>query len=120
MPFPTALMGAHSTPGDHFAVVFYAASMTLASLALTSTWLHARRAGLLDQSLDRETATYLTTRTVFTTALFLASVGAAFLGGLRVAILFWLLLLPAARLLLARRRGFTPEQAGQSSATRSR
>lgn len=119
MPFPTALVGAHSTPQDHFAAVFYAASMTLASLTLTGTGWYARRAGLLDLSLDHDTAAYLLTRSVATTVLFLASVGAAFLGGLRAGLLFWVLLIPVARLLLARRQA-APARAGQSRATRSR
>jgi uncharacterized membrane protein len=118
-PFPTALVGAHSTPQDHFAAVFYAASMTLASLTLTATGWYARRAGLLDLSLDHDTAAYLLTRSVATTVLFLASVGAAFLGGLRAGLLFWVLLIPVARLLLARRQA-APARAGQSRATRSR
>ena len=120
MPFPTALLGVSSTPGDQFAVVFYAASMTAASAALSVTWLYLLRAGLVDQGLERRVARYLTTRALLTSALFLASVGAAFLG-LGAAIVFWLVLLPAARVLLARRhRRSSPEQAGQSRATRSR
>ena len=119
MPFPTALVGAHSTPGDHFAVVFYAASMTLASITLTATALYATRAGLLDRSIHRDTAAYLLTRSVATMVLFLASIGAAFLGGLRAGLLFWVLLIPVARLLLARRH-HAPERAAQSRATRSR
>jgi uncharacterized membrane protein len=103
LPFPSALLGAHNPPTDHFAVVFYAASMTIASLALTVTWLHALRAGLVDQTLDRHTARYFTTRTLLTSALFLVSVGAGFFFGYPAAILFWLVLLPAARILLARR-----------------
>jgi uncharacterized membrane protein len=103
LPFPSALLGAHSTPTDHFAVVFYAASMTVASLALTVTWLYALRSGLVDQTLDRHTASYLTTRTVLTSALFLVSVGGGFFFGYPAAMLFWLVLLPAARILLARR-----------------
>jgi uncharacterized membrane protein len=119
MPFPTALVGAHSTPQDHFAAVFYAASMTLASVTITGTALYATRAGLLDRSVDPGTVAYLNTRSVVTTALFLVSIGAAFLGGLRAGLLFWVLLIPAARVLLARRHG-APRRAGQSRATRSR
>ena len=119
MPFPTALVGARSTPQDHFAAVFYAASMTLASLTLTGTSLYARRAGLLDLSVDGDTAAYLLTRSVATMVLFLASIGAAFLGGLRAGLLFWVLLIPVARLLLARRH-HAPGRAAQSRATRSR
>jgi hypothetical protein len=77
--------------------------MTVASLALTVTWLYALRSGLVDQTLDRHTARYLTTRTMLTSALFLVSVGAGFFFGYPAAILFWLVLLPAARILLARR-----------------
>jgi uncharacterized membrane protein len=119
MPFPTALVGAQSRPQDHFAAVFYAASVTLAGLTLTGIALYARRAGLLDLSVDGETAAYLLTRSVVTTVLFLVSVGAAYLGGLRAGLLFWVLLIPLTRLLLARRHD-TLERARQSRATRSR
>jgi uncharacterized membrane protein len=103
LPFSSALLGIQSTPADHFAVVFYAASMTIASLTLTVTWLYALRAGLVDQTLDRYTARYFTTRTMLTSALFLVSVGAGFFFGMPAAMLFWLMLLPAARIMLARR-----------------
>ena len=109
LPFPTALLGAHSKSDDHFAVVFYAASMTVASLALTVTWLYANRVGrLVDPALDRHLADTITTRSLLTSALFLASVAAAFAGGLAAAAPFWLVLLPAARLLLARRQRRRP------------
>ena len=120
MPFPTALLGASSTPGDHFPVVFYAASMTLASASLSATWLYVLRAGLVDPELDPRVARLFTTRSLVTLAVFVASIGAAFLG-LHAAILFWLVLLPAARVLLARRhRRLAAAPPGQSSATRSR
>jgi uncharacterized membrane protein len=103
LPFPTALLGAHSTSGDHFAIVFYAASMTVASVALTVTWLYALHfGGLLDETLDPHATRQFTVRIMLTSALFLVSVGAAFFG-LPAAIVFWLVLLPAARVVLARR-----------------
>ena len=56
---------------------------------------------------------------VVTTVLFLVSVVAAYLGGLRAGLLFWVLLIPLTRLLLARRHDAL-ERARQSRATRSR
>ena len=106
-------------PSDHFPVVFYAASMTLASASLTATWLYVLRAGLVDRELDPRVARLFTARSLVTLAVFVASVGAAFLG-LRAAIGFWLVLLPAARVLLARRHRRLAAAPGQSSATRSR
>ena len=103
LPFPTALLGAHSTSDDHFAVIFYAASLTVASVALTVTWLYALHVGgLVDETLDPSAATQFTMRSVLTSALFLVSAGAAFFG-LPAAMVFWLVLLPAVRMLLARR-----------------
>jgi uncharacterized membrane protein len=68
MPFPTALLGASSTPSDHFPVVFYAASMTLASASPTATWLYVLRAGLVDRDLDPRVARLFTTRSLVTLA----------------------------------------------------
>jgi uncharacterized membrane protein len=121
MPFPTALLGAHGDAGDRFPAVFYAASMTVTSASLTGTLIYVLRAGLVHEGLDRRVARYLTRRAVLTTAVVLASVGVAYLLGLGGAIVCWLVLLPAARVLLARRhRRSVPAPAGQSRATRSR
>jgi uncharacterized membrane protein len=102
MPFPAALLGSHSTADDAFPVVFYAASLTLTSAALTALWLYAVREGLLDPSLTTRQTGAITLRAFATTAVFAASVGAAF-AGLTVAVTFWLVVLPAVRLWLTRR-----------------
>jgi multisubunit Na+/H+ antiporter MnhG subunit len=88
-------------------VVFYAASMTVSSFALTASWVYAVHRRLINPSVPAAEVRAFTGRAVATSAVFLLSVGAAFLG-LPVAVLFWLVLLPLARLLLARasaRRG---------------
>ena len=102
MPFPAALLGSHSTADDAFPVVFYAASLTLTSASLTAAWLYAARRGLLDASLDTRQTAVITHRAFATTAVFAASTGAAFIG-LAPAVACWLVVLPAVRLLVARR-----------------
>jgi uncharacterized membrane protein len=101
MPFPTALIGARLETDRTFPVVFYAASMTVSSLALTASWIYAVRRALLNPAVPAGEVRAFTGRALATSAVFLLSVGAAFLG-LPVAVLFWLVLLPLARLLLAR------------------
>jgi uncharacterized membrane protein len=101
MPFPTALIGARLETAAVFPVVFYAASMTVSSLALTASWIYAVRRRLINPSVPGGEVRAFTGRALATSAVFLLSVGAAFLG-LPVAVLFWLVLLPLARVLLAR------------------
>jgi TMEM175 potassium channel family protein len=105
LPFPTAVLGAHSIDQDRFPVIFYAASMTVTSLCLTVTWLYAATLGRLTRpDLDRHTRRGFTVRSLATTGIFLLSVGAAAFG-LYAALAFWLILLPAVRIVLGRRRG---------------
>ena len=89
MPFPTAVLGARLEESDNFPVVFYAASMTVSSIALTVTWLYARRRRLLDPDLPPTVVRQFTARAFVTSAIFLLSIGAAFLG-LPAAVVFWL------------------------------
>jgi uncharacterized membrane protein len=103
MPFPAALLGARSTADDAFPVVFYAASLTLTSAAITGSWLYAVRRRLVDESLTTDQTSAITVRALATTAVCAGSIGAAFLG-LPVAMAFWLAVLPAVRLLITRRR----------------
>jgi len=101
LPFPAALLGSHSTADDAFPVVFYAGSLTLTSAALTAAWVYAARRGLLDVELSGRQVAAITHRAFATTAVFAASVGAAFLG-LMPAVGLWLVVLPAVRLFVAR------------------
>ena len=104
LPFPTAVLGAYSTGDDRFPVIFYAASMTVTSLCLTLTWLYAAtRGGLVRPDVDRGTRRIFTVRSLATTGMFLLSIGAAAFGQY-VALAFWLVLLPAVRIALGRRR----------------
>jgi TMEM175 potassium channel family protein len=99
MPFPTAVLGARLEETDNFPVVFYAASLAVSSIALTVTWLYAVRRHLTDPALESTELRQFTARALVTSAIFLLSIGAAFLG-LLVAALFWLVLLPAGRILV--------------------
>jgi uncharacterized membrane protein len=103
LPFPAALLGARSIPDDAFPVVFYAVSLTLTSAALTTTWLYALRRGLVDPALTGEERATITRRAAATTAVFAVSVALAFLG-LAVAVSCWLVVLPAVRMTVSRRR----------------
>jgi uncharacterized membrane protein len=96
LPFPAALLGEHTEAGDEFPVVFYAASLTLTSLTFTATWLYAKSHGLVDPSLDEARSREMTTRSFVTSAVFVVSIGAAYLG-LVAAVLCWMVLLPLAR-----------------------
>jgi uncharacterized membrane protein len=102
LPFPAAILGARSETGDAFPVAFFAASMTLTSCALTTTWLYAARSGLVRPSLGRDRIRLVTVRAAVTSAIFLLSVPAALLG-LPVAIALWLGVIPLARMLVVRR-----------------
>jgi uncharacterized membrane protein len=101
MPFPTAVLGARLEDSDKFPVVFYAASMTVSSIVMTLIWLYALRRHLIDPELPSSVVHQFTARALVTSAIFLLSVGAAFLG-LQVAVLFWLVLLPLGRILIVR------------------
>jgi hypothetical protein len=91
-------------------VVFFAASMTVASAALTATWLYAVRRDLTAPTLTPAEANQITVRAVTTTTVFAVSIAAALLG-LFVAIAFWLGVLPLARVLVGQRRRRSPAAA---------
>ena len=101
MPFPAALLGARQGTDDAFPVVFFAASMTLTSCALTATWLYAVRRGLVRPSIEGDRGRQVSIRALVTSCLFVLSVPAALLG-LPVAIAFWVGVIPRSRALVAR------------------
>jgi uncharacterized membrane protein len=101
MPFPTAVLGARLEDTDKFPVVFYAASMTVSSIAMTLTWLYAVRRHLVDPDLPSRAVHQFAARAFLTSAIYLLSVGAAFFG-LAAAVLLWLVLLPVGRILIVR------------------
>jgi uncharacterized membrane protein len=103
LPFPAALLGAR-TDDDAFPVVFYAASMTLTSAALTGLWLYASRRRLVLESVPTAAQRVVTRRALATTGIFVLSVPAALLG-LPVAAAIWLVVLPAVRTLVWRGTG---------------
>src|SRR4051812_14058930 len=85
LPFPAALLGAREVGEDAFPVVFFAASMTVTSCALTATWLYAVHAGLVRSSIGRPRIRVVTARALVTSAAFVLSIPAA-LAGLWVAV----------------------------------
>ncbi|WP_204916083.1 TMEM175 family protein [Microlunatus panaciterrae] len=101
MPFPTAVLGSRVEADEPFPVVFYAASLAVSSLALTTTWLYAVRRQLVDPGMNDQAVRAFTARAITTSAIFLLSMGAAFLG-LWVAVACWLVLLPLGRLVIGR------------------
>ena len=101
MPFPAALLGARQGSDDAFPVVFFAASMTLTSCALTATWLYAARRGLVRASVGRDLIRLVTIRALVTSGLFRLSVPAALLG-LPVAVVCRAGVSPLARALVVR------------------
>jgi uncharacterized membrane protein len=102
MPFPTAVLGARLEDSDRFPVVFYAASLTLSSITMTLTWLYALRRHLVDPELPSTAVHQFTARAFVTSAIFLLSIVAAGFLGLAVAVAFWLVLLPAGRIIVVR------------------
>jgi uncharacterized membrane protein len=101
LPFPAAVLGAHNETGDAFPVVFFAASMTVTSCAMTGTWLYAWWRGLVRRSLGPAQIRLVTVRALVTSAVFLLSVPAALLG-LPVAVAIWLGVIPLTRALVTR------------------
>ena len=101
LPFPAAVLGAHNETGDAFPVVFFAASMTLTSCAMTGTWRYASSRGLVRRSPIPGNRRLVTGRAVVTSAVFMLSVPAALLG-LPVAVAVWLGVIPLVRVLVTR------------------
>ena len=104
MPFPSAVLGASPTTAEAFPVVFYAASMTVASVVLTLLWTYAIARGLQDPRLSPAQQREITWRAYATSGAFLLSVGLAFLG-LWAAVAVWLVVLPAVRIVVGRAVG---------------
>ena len=101
MPFPAALLGSVNIETDHFAVIFFAASMSVVSIAMSATWVYAVKRGLVEPSQDSVEISEFTARSFATTAVFVLSIGLAFLG-LWAATLCWLVLLPFVRVAVGR------------------
>jgi uncharacterized membrane protein len=103
LPVPTALLGSQPTSDDKFPVVLYACSMAASSVLMTATWLYAAGRGLLRPTVSEAERRVVTARSLVTSAAFLVSIPAAFVG-LAAAMACWLVLLPAARIVAGRRR----------------
>ena len=75
--------------------------MSLASMALTGTWLYITSRGLAKNECDASERRAVTRRALTTSGVFVASIQVSFLG-LLPAVLLWLGVIPAARVLVAR------------------
>ena len=106
LPFPTAVLGARDTDTDHGPVVFFAASMAVASLALSVLWFYASRSGLTDPAIGPAERRVIDRRSWITVAGFVVAIGVAFIG-LLPAILMWVVVVPGVRRLLSPRAAST-------------
>jgi uncharacterized membrane protein len=94
VPFPTSVI---SESGNRTATIFYALTMTLAGLMLTAIWWYAsRRNRLTDTQLDAPQRRRQWVGLLLTVALFVLSIGLAFLNE-DLARLSWLLVVPISR-----------------------
>jgi uncharacterized membrane protein len=103
LPFPTALLGARGSD-DGAVVAFYAGCLTVASALAAVVWIHAVRAGLVEQAVSTETIRANTWRSLVSVAVFAVSVPLGLLG-LLPALACWVIALPVARALVTRTPG---------------
>jgi len=76
LPYPTNLIGEYD---NQFVVVFYAASMTVTSFALTGLWWYASRNPRLTRiTLTRQQFAYARSRGLLNPVVFLASIGLSY------------------------------------------
>jgi uncharacterized membrane protein len=94
VPFPTSVI---SESGNRTATIFYALTMTLAGLMLTAIWWYAtRRNRLTDPHLDAQQRRRQLVALLLTVALFVLSIGLAFLNE-NLTRFSWLLVVPISR-----------------------
>jgi len=94
VPFPTSVI---SESGNRTATIFYALTMTLAALMLTAIWWYAARHNrLIDPHLTAQQWRHSFVALLLTVALFVLSIGLAFLDE-NVARFSWLLVVPISR-----------------------
>jgi uncharacterized membrane protein len=92
IPFPTSLISEH---GNQTATIFYAATMTVSGLVAIIIWLYASRGHrLIDPDLDRRTIQRETLRLLVVPAIFVLSIGLAFIND-DLAKFAWVLVAPA-------------------------
>jgi len=93
IPFPTDLLGEYGEL--RFAVIFYAVSLALARLLLALVWWYVSSGPIrISDELDRGLARFHLLRSLAVPAIFLLSIGIAFLSP-RAAIASWVLLVVA-------------------------
>lgn len=103
LPFPAAVLGAFGTDEEGLPGVFYAASLTVVSIAMSAVWIYAVRRGLLIENMTPAQVKAVTMGSLIIDVIFALSIGIAafwFFG----AVIFWVVGLPIARRLVSRRQ----------------
>ena len=97
VPFPTSVLSEYGDVAP--AVVLYAATVAVITLAQAAAWLYAYRAGLTDESVDAAFFGWVLRNELSTPIVFLLSIPVAFLWNPRAAMLFWILSWPVSVIL---------------------
>ena len=97
LPFPTSVLSEHAPEAP--AVVLYAASVGAIGMVQYLLWAYARRAGLLDPSLDRGVYRLISRTVLGAPAVFFVSIVIAAVGQPLLAMWSWLLIAPASALI---------------------
>jgi uncharacterized membrane protein len=104
LPFPADLLGRY--PNNRTAVIVYASALAAVTLMSAALWIYAVHAGLTEPDLNPRFRYYFTIRPLVIAAIFLASIGIAFVS-VRAASRLWFVAFPA--LLVARFVSRDPE-----------
>jgi uncharacterized membrane protein len=92
LPFPADLLGHY--PENRTAVIVYAATLAAVTLMSAAVWTYAVHAGLTEPNLDKRYRYYFTVRPLVIAAVFLGSIGVAFVN-VTAASRLWFVAFPA-------------------------
>jgi len=92
LPFPADLLGRY--PKNRTAVIVYAATLAAVTLMSVAVWEYASHAGLTQPNLNRRFRYYFTIRPLVIAAVFLVSIGVAYVD-VTAASRLWFLAFPA-------------------------
>ncbi|TPX06186.1 DUF1211 domain-containing protein [Schumannella luteola] len=117
LPFPTSALSDYGavTP----VVVLYAATVAALNLAQAWIWVHARRRGLMSDSVDAGVYRYVIANLLAMPVIFGLSIAIAFVSA-SWAMYFWILTAPASAIVVgAARRRYSPLGASTSASARA-